>query len=74
MADYNKITKERSNTWLIKSDIELKKMIDDIRRERYAKKLDEDLISYREILNASFRYKPLIDILREAKINKEKKR
>ena len=70
MADINKSTERRRKEWVIKSDIDLKNTVDEIRRERVIKGLDNETISYNELLKASFRFTPLIDILKKADIKR----
>ncbi len=73
MANYDKINNRRKVEWHIRSDIELKKVLDDIRYERYKRRLDQvKPIDYNELLKASFRFKPLLDVLKEADIKRSK--
>jgi hypothetical protein len=51
---------------MIKSDKDLKKTIDNLRRERYIKGLDPEPVPYNEVLHAAFRFEPLMDILKKA--------
>jgi len=60
----------RTKKWMIKSDDELKRTLDIIRRERYANEIDDKPESYSELLKAAFRFEPLIDILKRAEIKK----
>jgi hypothetical protein len=71
MADYKKIEARKQNEWMIKSDKELQKTIDAIRRERYLKELDNKPESYNEIIKAAFRFPPLLDILKKAELKKK---
>jgi len=69
MASYKKIEnriKREESDWIIKSDLDLKKKIDDLRRERYIRGLDDKPAPYKDILGAAFRFKPLIEILKNA--------
>lgn len=59
--------------WMIKSDEDLKRTIDQIKRERYTKGLDDKPESYSEVIKAAFRFEPLLDILKKAEIKKNKK-
>lgn len=69
MANINRINNRKE--WFIKSDAELKKVLDELRRERFQRRLDDDLIPYNELLHASFRFKPLMDVLKEADIRRK---
>lgn len=66
----------QTKKWMIKSDEDLKKTIDTLRRERYIKGLDDKPASYNEVIKAAFRFEPLVDILKKAEfkpINKKEK-
>lgn len=73
MADYNKIQKRREDLWLIKSDKELKNTLDNIRDARIKKNLDSvrDKTTYNDLLKGAFRFEPLLDILKRAKLDKK---
>lgn len=74
MADYKKIKQRRENSWMIKSDKELKNKLDELRRIRFSKGLDiPKPAGYNEILKASFRFKPLLEILKQAEFKEELK-
>lgn len=72
MADYRKIEKARRDLWLIKSDKEVKKIADEIRTSRLRKGLDNEPLEYGEMIKASFRFDPLLDILKKADIKRSK--
>jgi hypothetical protein len=74
LADYKKIENKRKQDWIIKSDIDLKKTIDILRRERYIKGLDEKPASYNEMIKAAFRFEPTVDILKKAEFKREKEK
>lgn len=58
--------------WIVKADLELKKTMDKLRRERYVQGLDDKPASYREILGAAFRFEPLLNILKIAEFKNSK--
>lgn len=59
-------TEKRENEWIVKCDIDLKHKMDELRRVRYTKGLDDKPAPYKDILGAAFRFEPLLDILKKA--------
>ena len=74
MANINKANERRIKEWQIKSDIELKQKIDELRRIRYGAGLDKDLISYNELIKGAFRFEPLIETLKKAEIKRSREK
>jgi hypothetical protein len=74
MANLNKIEERRLKEWQIKSDIELKQKIDELRRIRYGNGLDKELITYNDLLKGAFRFEPLIETLKKAEIRRGRER
>lgn len=70
MVNLNNRDERRKNQWMIKSDKIVKKEFDEIRRFRFEKKLDNELIPYSELIKASLRFDPLKDILKKANIKR----
>jgi hypothetical protein len=70
----DKTKNRRENEWVIKTRKELKQKMDDIKRQRIKNKLDDPLrpIGYGELVEASFRFEPLLDILKKADIKRDK--
>jgi hypothetical protein len=73
LASYKKINKRNETEWIIKSDIELKDKLEDLRRIRYANGVDEKPAAYKDILGAAFRFQPLLDILKKAEFKPKEK-
>ena len=75
MANINKIEKRKSSDWIVKLDMETKKVADDILKARVSNGLcspsGKDKDGYKDLFKASLRDKELITKLKTWKIKKD---
>ena len=76
MTDRNSIEKRQKifhEIWMLKTKREVKKKLDDIRIARIKNGLDNNMKSYSDLIEASLRFDPLLDILKKAEIKDKEK-